>query len=99
HTSLYILSLHDALPICLELIVDSQRCGVRQAGVVPLHGAEVEVANEGVQVIRRPGAQLVANVRVEVADRLVLGEALVLGERQDRSEEHTSELQSPYDLV
>src|SRR3712207_8127188 len=70
-TEIYTLSLHDALPICLDL---------RRLVVVPVVGADHEV--------------VLAGVLQEVRD-IVVG----LARDVERSEEHTSELQSRQYLV
>src|SRR5688500_20368055 len=68
-TELYTLSLHDALPICLDVTAE--------------------------QHVFHVGAPRHFLHRVEI-DRAVVELAEVA---QDRSEEHTSELQSPCNLV
>src|SRR5207248_10267250 len=81
---LYTLSLHDALPICGDV-----------TQVEPKPGKKVSLATTTTQF--------------DTTRALLLGGAVVLGvlgvvvfirgEARRRSEEHTSELQSPYDLV
>src|SRR5207248_11516014 len=89
------LSLHDALPILVRLehrllVLQDRRHPVEpepRVDVVPRQRLERRAA----AVDRIPTHPLVVLHEDEVP---VLEEALVL-----RSEEHTSELQSPYDLV
>src|SRR5207248_6576537 len=84
----YTLSLHDALPILLEVLPALLELG----GVF---GIDHEVDRE----------QLVGVQSLAVAQRLDLSEVDRVYEDEHpqprilRSEEHTSELQSPYDLV
>src|SRR5256885_10533156 len=73
-TEIYTLSLHDALPICLQL--RGQAEGV-------LHRVHLEQALRGLHMVGMHGADI-------GADAL---------QGQGRSEEHTSELQSPCNLV
>src|SRR5207248_9230587 len=87
HTHIYSLSLHDALPI-------SQIAGQRLAGS----------RSERNPTGTAPLAEHVDHVYVEID--VVEGEVGHLGQacadveqHHLRSEEHTSELQSPYDLV
>src|SRR5207248_11683905 len=87
-TEIYTLSLHDALPICEE-IVDA----VAGKGALPLRTRPLRIAARHVVgrfAGRRPRHRVVAGAVVE---------ALVVAVVRHRSEEHTSELQSPYDLV
>src|SRR5437867_5486506 len=88
---------------------------MRRARVVALQRTDTERAEAVERkVVRDPRSQFVALIRVQVTDRIVLRESLELrillraagGNRSgvrrftdDRSEEHTSEIQSPYDLV
>src|SRR2546428_13928697 len=73
-TEIYTLSLHDALPICLD------------------HAEEVYVLRIG------PGPPAFDEVGAQFV-QLLGDHDLVLGRERDRSEEHTSELQSRSDLV
>src|SRR5207248_9643296 len=87
----YTLSLHDALPICLATEQDSH---------VTLEPLEVEATLAPPIIFLvggrvRPTAFEVAEPRPNL---LGAGGISVIG-RERRSEEHTSELQSPYDLV
>src|SRR5207248_9639065 len=83
------LSLHDALPIFrrdAQAGVGDGDQGVRALGA----------AREG----DRPALRRVLHSVVhEVADNLHEPVAIAGHDRQPRSEEHTSELQSPYELV
>src|SRR5690606_41579940 len=81
----YTLSLHDALPISAEAAL------VGQAGDPHDHPVRVPAVGEETQGRGLP-AQLVLGV-------VQVGEVLDLGHRQQRSEEHTSELQSRENLV
>src|SRR5207248_9416236 len=86
---LYPLSLHDALPIC-------QWRGPVAAGV---QGAGL--ADHSPAVTARPGDRRVRfGIRAgpDLA-RHATGADLAVAGAGGRSEEHTSELQSPYDLV
>src|SRR5207248_9440052 len=87
----YTLSLHDALPIFgLALFGQFGREGVAEVGQ-HLH-VEGGVAEQFLaERAGRPVGRRVALLQVE-AEHL-------LDQRAERSEEHTSELQSPYDLV
>src|SRR5207248_11489314 len=84
-SEIYTLSLHDALPIFGQRLADGEVEGNR----------------------RRGEQALVVDAERRVAE-LVIGDGRehgagdhdpALGRHQLRSEEHTSELQSPYDLV
>src|SRR5207249_10764371 len=91
-TSLYSLSLHDALPILISrelpyiLQVDRQHKH-RRVQTHPEYQAEHDAHRE-----------LPALQNAQIDDRMV-GAQLVPDERDQRSEEHTSELQSRFDLV
>src|SRR5207248_7857169 len=84
-TALYTLSLHDALPISLDRCIE-----MVEGGRLHLRrdlGAEAAVLDRFVRDHEPPRASHRLDDRPEV-------------ERDERrSEEHTSELQSPYDLV
>src|SRR5207248_10986346 len=90
---IYTLSLHDALPI-YGVVLEFE------GGIEKL----IAFLDEDIEKICRPGrgpnvAQPVAKRRPDLPHRQT-GEQIrsSLGDRL-RSEEHTSELQSPYDLV
>src|SRR5207248_5516026 len=88
----YALSLHDALPISLSWVV------TRQNFVVLLP----TVARDAAHLYAVLGGRLVLEARVTATADLAAAVAFVrqrFAGYQDRSEEHTSELQSPYDLV
>src|SRR5207248_11749014 len=94
HTSLSPLSLHDALPIFVEAADGFPDVpGEPQADTPAAQPARDQVT---LQVERQaaPRRQAPADAQVEPGPREV-AEA----PRDPRSEEHTSELQSPYDLV
>src|SRR5256885_10227232 len=94
-TEIYTLSLHDALPIC-GLAHEVQR---RIPVEVPVHGRRLGV---GRALRKQLEAEPVAGVvRVEQVARIGQQLAAVVGPplRGERSEEHTSELQSPCNLV
>src|SRR5207248_11534553 len=85
-TLLYTLSLHDALPI-------SPRAPHHELHTI----ARAEGGNDGRGVLRRT-----AEDRDDArgpAHPPGLPQAVRCATRRSRSEEHTSELQSPYDLV
>src|SRR5699024_12743979 len=85
-TDISTLSLHDALPIFLAVVLE--------LGEEVAHGVE-------------PGALLVVRaddrprrvLLVRAAEHLLLGLRVRLPPEEMRSEEHTSELQSRFDLV
>src|SRR5437867_8780675 len=90
-TEIYTLSLHDALPI-----------SERSVGkTVPFRGEPVRVqkiepgAFKGVQIAFCSAGSVQSKA---YAPMLVQAGAVVI-DKSSRSEEHTSELQSPYDLV
>src|SRR5207248_6671110 len=91
-TAFYTLSLHDALPIFLKLSICT---GARQ------NGASHALVFDGAVFIGVPDPELFS-VR-EVMEDTTGAKEMVRGIRHvlvnQRSEEHTSELQSPYDLV
>src|SRR5207248_10219590 len=88
-TSIYTLSLHDALPIFVEAAFLVRRAdGDRFLGRVL--GPTVA---QGHQELEQPHSQ----VRRHPRDHAKIDQRQLLVGR--RSEEHTSELQSPYDLV
>src|SRR5207248_10677785 len=82
---IYTLSLHDALPIS----------GVRHAGSI------CNVERRGVHAPARISAESAAAAWQHPARVPRAGQTLPAAQApgQNRSEEHTSELQSPYDLV
>src|SRR5690606_40033330 len=94
-----LLSLHDALPICCVPIVDDDRL----VGIV--------TRRDLLRVLRRTDREIAADLRRHLAmlggpGRYTVsvreGEAIVIDQfddPQDRSEEHTSELQSRENLV
>src|SRR5207248_11610776 len=90
-TNTYTLSLHDALPISKELAkAETQRVRFRKnSDWLQAHIPEVYAQHRG-QCICIAGQELfVADTAPQV----------IAMARKARSEEHTSELQSPYDLV
>src|SRR5207248_8248751 len=95
--TIYALSLHDALPICLavghvletELHVSLSTALVAEhleASAEPFVNGPLDVGHRDVAVATRGGFHP-ATQRDHA------------GGEMERSEEHTSELQSPYDLV
>src|SRR5207248_11496719 len=88
-TEIYTLSLHDALPIFIVEHPAQRRADPGR--VEPHHGRAVGVLGEPEQAERANREQAVRRGVVDVA---VEHHAPAY-----RSEEHTSELQSPYDLV
>src|SRR5207244_13309870 len=91
-TSIYSLSLHDALPICRRKLSSAQKAGARTR---PAHSLRVGAVSEHRRVlepshrnVHAAGRHLHAAVRIL---RCAQGPA--------RSEEHTSELQSPDHIV
>src|SRR5437588_9338688 len=83
-TEIYTLSLHDALPI--------------STGQKKIFGVSQARANSvGSLIVQARGPQAIAPAQEEM--RSVLRQRHHLQPQQDRSEEHTSELQSHSDLV
>src|SRR5207248_9384285 len=83
----YPLSLHDALPICLRR--DRRPDGaLRHPPERDVLAARADRLGQRAQVVRDEHHDGIRGRLLEV-----------LEERVGRSEEHTSELQSPYDLV
>src|SRR5207249_11337549 len=88
-TALYTLSLHDALPIWLYM---------REMGRVPLLTRDQEVAiAKRIEWGQNRAQKAITRSPVAVAELLKIGDELETGHL--RSEEHTSELQSRFDLV
>src|SRR5207248_10520891 len=97
HTQHYTLSLHDALPISQRTTAPGStttRPGTRPFSTVPsthrpgVHGTRTGGRTPGTPVRKQPER------RVPVVKEKPTGPISI-----PRSEEHTSELQSPYDLV
>src|SRR5207248_5019525 len=94
----YTLSLHDALPILGDLPLRDDEGEDRLRSQLLERG-------EPVTAVRRPESVGLADRddRIQVAPRLVHRarelEDMRVGDVPLRSEEHTSELQSPYELV
>src|SRR5207248_9180180 len=91
------LSLHDALPICAQVAVP----GLSTYGVTGKPG-DAKGPNDRAQLWEprayvRAVPRLFEHLRKQVGDEVELLHDM--HERVPRSEEHTSELQSPYDLV
>src|SRR5207248_7897985 len=89
------LSLHDALPISTVLASSIQRTGSEYLAQRFPRNPSIERVDLIGKVARR--AVAVFEVIVMRNDQRRASEVKV--ERELRSEEHTSELQSPYDLV
>src|SRR5699024_12682288 len=87
HSYIFPLSLHDALPILLAL---SDRVEAAFRGAALTAGVEVDVVWDAEPIY------LPHRVNEPLAQRYA---ATLAGRREVRSEEHTSELQSRFDLV
>src|SRR3989454_7447821 len=96
-TEIYTLSLHDALPIC-----GAAHALLLLVGLLALQGP-ARVQQPAVQLLLAPDGLLIEASGLELARQLAgfLGERRSRGARplRLRSEEHTSELQSPCNLV
>src|SRR5207248_10894082 len=98
-TELYTLSLHDALPISQRHLVGDHERRVEADAELPdqaLRGRGVLGLLDLLQQGRGPGL----GDGADQLHHLVPGhpDAVVADGQRTRSEEHTSELQSPYDL-
>src|SRR5207248_4742462 len=96
---LHPLSLHDALPIFRFAAIGLNHFHIYgQIDLMLKAGAEfVAYCGEEERFFDRPFAKYYPQAeKVEDISRIILGEGSV--EEPLRSEEHTSELQSPYDL-
>src|SRR5207248_6868499 len=96
HTRSYPLSLHDALPISVaqsmkQMLERLQRSFEQQRQFLGNAAHELKTP---VAVLKSTLQSLVQRERTSEEYR-----AGIEGGLEDRSEEHTSELQSPYDLV
>src|SRR5207248_9753729 len=89
----YPLSLHDALPIWLPVI------GAVTAVLLVLTAATLVVTRSRSGVDSSPAPKSLAVAPFRDLSGTVDGQILSDGISEMRSEEHTSELQSPYDLV
>src|SRR5205814_8163898 len=94
HTETSTLSLHDALPIYVRVELEELhrqvlRAAVAGRGVVELAGLLLHEVDEFAH-------RLCRHLRVDVHAKRAGGEQ---GDRRERSEEHTSELQSLRHLV
>src|SRR5205807_9801090 len=93
------LSLHDALPIFDEARRAAAAAGRDLAVVASVCGTDADPQNRSRQVARLEGAGVLveeSNARAAALAGAVLTGDAALG---SRSEEHTSELQSPCNLV
>src|SRR5207248_10920620 len=90
----YTLSLHDALPISAAL--HDERAAAIRAFLFGQPRQVVHIVDQPVDVDRR---QRLGERTPEVLEHPPPGQIPLLHLVQLRSEEHTSELQSPYDLV
>src|SRR5207248_11471105 len=88
------LSLHDALPISYATHVDA---ALQVADVRP--DDPRRIGQLGDLAGERPAELLPPEHPLQLSLGALGQVGAVLVEEQDRSEEHTSELQSPYDLV
>src|SRR5207248_9429674 len=95
-SELYTLSLHDALPILDRRYRTMNR-------LEPQTGRAFELrAGQQLRVIDLEGEQVADFIAFNLSDKsewLSSGRSIDYANRIYRSEEHTSELQSPYDLV
>src|SRR5207248_7829961 len=93
HTEIYTLSLHDALPISIEYASSS---GKRQ---MPKYLVSAASASSKLETAKYAGLWLsspsIYSTAVQTQKASIITSDITLL----RSEEHTSELQSPYDLV
>src|SRR5207248_11116878 len=90
HSHTYTLSLHDALPIYLVIIGSPSGLHATQG---------IAAARQGLHVLTEKPIEIStarADILIEAAKQSKVHLGVIF---QDRSEEHTSELQSPYDLV
>src|SRR5207248_6657485 len=93
--SLYTPSLHDALPILpagAQIVEQPRASPVLELDHLHVHHRRLEAG-------RDEHVAPVMHVDERVHARLARGGAQFLQRVRARSEEHTSELQSPYDLV
>src|SRR5699024_11993476 len=87
-SAINILSLHDALPICLVNPPDE----IGEALAAVPGRMLLDAADLKAEDLRDPGAD-------KIADHHKAGVVNAIGDIAQRSEEHTSELQSRFDLV
>src|SRR5207249_11474611 len=97
-TVLYPLSLHDALPISLFVLMATVGTILLIAcvNVASLLLARAMVRQKEVAIRLALGSSRLRLIRQFIAESLLLG---MMGGTLGRSEEHTSELQSRFDLV
>src|SRR5207248_10867492 len=93
-SEIYTLSLHDALPI--SVLIESV-CSIRDNDLRLIQGKQVESYKDLPQMVLGPSGSDCAERRTH--DRRCFPRPGVVPRGPTRSEEHTSELQSPYDLV
>src|SRR5207248_4960674 len=89
-TAIYTLSLHDALPICRINVSPMQYVNSRR-WIASRPDSVRRSRTRGEGPMGRPGRGRDVGAIAIIKGTMPVG--------MDRSEEHTSELQSPYDLV
>src|SRR5207248_9643935 len=89
------LSLHDALPIYR----DARRVDLREARVGEQGAALGRAPRRRDVGVDRVGRQVIHGAVAARRENDRVGRVTLDFARDERSEEHTSELQSPYDLV
>src|SRR5205807_10524037 len=95
HSAIYTLSLHDALPICLLVAPGENRASSAERIV---HAARKLCADEGYPTWQVLFPDEAGAREIEQAG-MALRVSWQFHWRNERSEEHTSELQSPCNLV
>src|SRR5205807_10034824 len=96
-TSIYTLSLHDALPIFPTRAIDATGCLERSIGMsgekalIVLSHLTDNAIRHNAKTVRLEAVEEDASIRLTVSND---GDPI-----SERSEEHTSELQSPCNLV
>src|SRR5699024_12566482 len=90
HTQIYTLSLHDALPISIYLPLIEQNLEMFQSGV-----SAFDVPN----LVTKPFLDSFVFMGGSGTTIALLAAIFIVLRHEKRSEEHTSELQSRFDLV
>src|SRR5207249_11722071 len=95
--ALYTLSLHDALPIYHQDEHEGDGCEAHQVAAHELDRGLLHVRRAGVEELlgALPRGQDIRDLPVDAEVEVLL----VVQALEERSEEHTSELQSRFDLV